>query len=127
MTPSGKAGLALLRAALAEPAAPRPPAAGPANKIGQVVQVYSKSAKDWVDAKVISIENGLVAVNYSGPDGTMMSKTLRETDKNLRLKKQATGARGGTGPPVRPDAGGPRPPSARGYVFSNFELERISF
>ena len=64
--------------------------AGPAYKIGQVVQVYSKSAKDWVDAKVISIENGLVAVNYSGPDGTMMSKTLRETDKYLRLKEQAT-------------------------------------
>ena len=55
-------------------------ASGIAYKIGQVVQVYSKSAKDWVDAKVISIENGLVTVNYSGPDGTMMSKTLRETD-----------------------------------------------
>ena len=80
VTPSGKAGLALLRAALAEPAAPRPTAAGPAYKIGQVVQVYSKSAKGWVDAKVISIENGLVTVNYSGPDGTMMSKRLTETD-----------------------------------------------
>ena len=60
-------------------------------KTGQVVQVYSNSAKDWLDAKVISIENGLVTVNYSGPDGDMMSKTLRETDlSDLRLKEQAT-------------------------------------
>lgn len=64
--------------------------------IGQVVQVYSNSAKDWVDAKVISIENGLVTVKYSGPGGTMVSKSglSAHADKDLRLK-QATFIPGG--------------------------------
>jgi hypothetical protein len=54
---------------------------------GQNVQVYSNGAKDWLDARVKSVENGIVTVVYSGANGNQ-SKMLRETDKDLRQKEQ---------------------------------------
>jgi hypothetical protein len=73
-------------------------ASGIAYKTGQVVRVYSNSAKQWADAKVISIENGIVTVQYTGPDGPM-KKRLEETDKSLRLKEQVVRSRNPTGVP----------------------------
>jgi hypothetical protein len=57
----------------------------PLYKVDQDVQVYSNSAKNWLDAKVKSIENGIVTVVYTGGAGKV-SKMLRETDKDLRVK-----------------------------------------
>ena len=80
-----------------------------AYKTGQVVQVYSSSAKDWVDAKVISIENGFVKVNYLGGGGKQFRSW--DADKSRRAaagRAELLAKRGSTltGSKIRRNGGG---------------------
>ena len=45
---------------------------------GQDVQFYSNGAENWLDARVKSIENGIVTVVYSGANGNVKKMSKKE-------------------------------------------------
>jgi len=77
-----------------------PPAGAVPNpyKIGDAVEVWSNSIKDWFSGEVKSVQGNMVEVLFKGPDGAPLNKGVDANSAEIRLK----GSHHSNAPPLPP-------------------------